>query len=906
MQVEYKNHVCGENSKWCKNCHMSVELEHKCFIKAEQNDKKLRKVNSYIFFDFETYIDETTNKHVVNLALAQKICSKCVDELDSTKRCNDCKKRHSFDNISNFTKWILKQKRSTIIAHNFKAFDGIFLLKNFLDNVLPTDSKNTVSVINNGNKIISMKFRSLTFLDSHCFIPSSLASFSKTFEIEELRKGFFPHLFNKMENFNYIGSYPTSDYYQPDLMSNEKRAEFFSWYNINKTKIFDFKKELNEYCWSDVRLLTEGCLIFRKINMENTKKNSNDKGVDPFCSSFTIASYCNYIFRRNFMKDNSIGLIPSNGYNPKQNTSNKANEWLNYLSIKEKIHIQSNLTGGEKRCGRYYLDGYCESNRTIYEFLGCYWHGCQQCYTPTTFNPVRQNSMKKIYNQTMYRLKKIQQMRPNDKLVYIWEHDWNSKRKNEEVIQIIKTFNNNADELKIRNCLYGGRTNAIKLYYKCKNNEYISYIDVTSLYPFVQKYKRYPVGHPIILRSNFDLHLKRFKKFFGFMKCRILAPKGLYLGVLPTRLNGKLVFPLCQKCAIDSNKTPFCNHSENERALQGEWCTEEIELALKHGYKLQTINEVWHWCESEEYDVINKKGGLFTEYINQAIKEKQEASGYPAECLTDDAKENYINNYFLNEGILLDKNNIKKNSGRRMISKLKANSQWGYLALNTNKIQFKIIRDRATWVKMLEDDQHIIHNVELIESKSPYVQVFYSFNDEFHLGDNKTNVALAAFVTTYARIHLYNELFKLGDRVLYFDTDSIIYVTRDNDNYQPELGNNLGQWTNEISADDGHYIDEFVSAGPKNYAYKTKNGTTDCTIKGFNMNYLTSLKITFDSIKEIVCENPKKKISTKQLQFKINRSDWSIETLINEKNYGFVYDKRVLLADLSTYPFGYY
>lgn len=241
-----------------------------------------------------------------------------------------------------------------------------------------------------------------------------------------------------------------------------------------------------------------------------------------------------------------------------------------------------------------------------------------------------------------------------------------------------------------------------------------------------------------------------------------------------------------------------------------------------------------------------------------------------------------------------------------MVAKLKANSQWGYLAMNTNKIQLKIVRDRASWIKMLEDDQFIIHNVEIIESKSTCIQVFYSLNDEFHVGTNKINVALAAFVTAYARIHLYNELFKLGDRVLYFDTDSIIFLTKPSDAYYPELGNNLGEWTNEISAEEGSFIDEFVSAGPKNYAFRTKSGTTDCTIKGFSFNHLTSLKITFDSIKEIVCEDKSKKISAEQLNFKINRSDWTIQTLLKEKSYGFCYDKRVLLNDLTTLPFGYY
>ena len=107
---------------------------------------------------------------------------------------------------------------------------------------------------------------------------------------------------------------------------------------------------------------------------------------------------------------------------------------------------------------------------------------------------------------------------------------------------------------------------------------------------------------------------------------------------------------------------------------------------------------------------------------------------------------------------------------------------------------------------------------------------------------------------------------KLNERVLYFDTDSIIFVTRPGD-YVPPTGNYLGDFKNEISEG---YIQEFVSAGPKNYAYRLNNGKTKCTIKGFTKNYLASLKITFDEIKHIVCEEQEKKIQVEQLTFKRN------------------------------------
>jgi hypothetical protein len=95
------------------------------------------------------------------------------------------------------------------------------------------------------------------------------------------------------------------------------------------------------------------------------------------------------------------------------------------------------------------------------------------------------------------------------------------------------------------------------------------------------------------------------------------------------------------------------------------------------------------------------------------------------------------------------------------------------------------------------------------------------------------------------------------------------------------------------------------SAGPKNFAYKLDTEVTQCTIKGFTMNNLTSLKISFDSIKEIVLTNQNNKIDCEQLLFTRNKNDWSVQTHVVNKNYGMVYNKRVIQNDLTTLPFGF-
>ena len=40
----------------------------------------------------------------------------------------------------------------------------------------------------------------------------------------------------------------------------------------------------------------------------------------------------------------------------------------------------------------------------------------------------------------------------------------------------------------------------------------------------------------------------------------------------------------------------------------------------------------------------------------------------------------------------------------------------------------------------------------------------------------KTNIFIASFTTALARLKLYDELEKLGEQILYYDTDSIIYT----------------------------------------------------------------------------------------------------------------------------------
>ena len=160
------------------------------------------------------------------------------------------------------------------------------------------------------------------------------------------------------------------------------------------------------------------------------------------------------------------------------------------------------------------------------------------------------------------------------------------------------------------------------------------------------------MGHPEIITSDF----KDLNQYFGIAKVKILPPKGLYHPVLPYRSNGKLKFPLCKSCAENENQSP-CRCSDEDRALTGTWCTPELQTAMRLGYRILKIYEVYHWEQTTQYDPGTREGGLFANYINTFLKYKQEASRSPDWVQTHEDTRKYIEEYFQKEGVELEKEN---------------------------------------------------------------------------------------------------------------------------------------------------------------------------------------------------------------------------------------------------------
>ena len=464
------------------------------------------------------------------------------------------------------------------------------------------------------------------------------------------------------------------------------------------------------------------------------------------------------------------------------------------------------------------------------------------------------------------------------------------------------------------------------LHRKFDKGEKGKYVDFTSLYPDILKYRRFPVGHPDRITNEFKQCL--FKPcegncfyfpcggkhwtlpYFGVMKVTVLPPTDLIHPVLPLKCNGKLKFPLCYKCACLENKE-MCKCLDSDRKFTHTYCTPELEVAMNMGYSIIQIHEVLHWKETEMYNPVTKEGGLFTKYINTFLKLKQESSGYPQNVTSETERQEYIDNYFNHEGILLDKECIDKNPGLRSLSKLALNSFYGKFGQRTNMKKTMFVKDIKTLMQVLTDPGKLLMDFHIMNDD--VIQIEYKNTEDFECQSFNTNVTIAAFCTSWARLKLWSVMQRLGNRVLYHDTDSIIFSVKDGE-YVPPLGKYLGQLTDELTCKElgcknqycsGHWIEEFVSCGPKNYSFRVNTGEIVCKVRGFSLNYKSSLILNFESMKEALVawkKNEKKELVTVKTELVRNKYIPKVFNRVISKHYGVVYDKRQVLPDFTSIP----
>lgn len=169
-----------------------------------------------------------------------------------------------------------------------------------------------------------------------------------------------------------------------DQLSQEikKPDKFTTWYNekVGSNAVFNFQEVLVAYCKSDKQLLKEGCLKFIAEFQEID-------GFNTLITSITIVSACNHFWCKEKLEEDLITLESASGWHRNHiNQSTIALEWLYFQDYQRGgmgcvRHVGN---GGEVQVltpmQSFYVDGFDQQTKTVFEFYGCYFHGCPQCF----------------------------------------------------------------------------------------------------------------------------------------------------------------------------------------------------------------------------------------------------------------------------------------------------------------------------------------------------------------------------------------------------------------------------------------------------------------------------------------------------------------------------------------------
>jgi len=332
----------------------------------------------------------------------------------------------------------------------------------------------------------------------------------------------------------------------------------------------------------------------------------------------------------------------------------------------------------------------------------------------------------------------------------------------------------------IRKAYLGGSTDYYKAY-----GENLKYYDINSLYPMAMK-KPMPFE---IIKNHSDLSNVKLEDFFGFCLAEIECPKDIKIPLLPHKFEGKTIFPTGQWTSV--------------------YFSEELKAVKPHGYKINLI-------KGYEFSKTN----LFNEYVDH-FYEKKKCATNPSDRFIAKMHLNQLYGIFGRKQELIETINVYnkdliKYVGHRLIkSIIEINSEISTLLLITN-INPEITSELNTSL-----------NIKLNSKNYNIV---------------KSNVAIAAAVTSYARIHMIQ--FKLNDNIYYTDTDSIFTSEELSHDL---VGRDLGLMKDELS---GSIIKEAYFLGIKQYGYyyhdKENKKITKSVFAGVSRDSLT-----FNEIEDI-------------------------------------------------------
>lgn len=467
------DHICREIK--CVSCGLYVSETHRCYLQplsssdingdddlefpdcnlsANENDisEEIGRNARMVFFDIESRL--VNGFHQSYLVVCQ-----IADGSDARVFYGD-------DSMKMFCEYFFTPafRDYRAISFNGRNFD-VYLIMRFLRSTF-----HRIEIVCAQGKILNLKVPDLNIelIDLVSFIPASLAQLPKLLGLKTdfLKKGFFPYAAMNNENYhiynNYVGQLLPMELFEPQMMSNERRSEFYKFYN-HKSQLneqYNLKQEAIDYCISDVRILRLAALKFRFYFL-----TLSNFAFCPLEKCLTLSQASMMLYRHSHMPRETIGILPHGGLETHMRHSKESLVWLEYVMHREGIFIQHarNMTesgmGREKRVDQYHLDGFREDENGMkhaYSYLGHFHHGCPQHFPGDAFSTFHGMTYRDLYTRTIARLKELENK--HGFIVHsMWSCTFDNMMKSDPKINDFAKTLHFRTPLQPRQAVYGGR-----------------------------------------------------------------------------------------------------------------------------------------------------------------------------------------------------------------------------------------------------------------------------------------------------------------------------------------------------------------------------------------------------------------------------------------------------------------
>lgn len=814
----------------CTVCYAHVPLyhfnSHYCFMSAKRAKDPLDPASIFVYD-----IESMQNHHPESGRYVHECILVCLRSVYDERRW-------SFPNIADFVRFLIDTKEmhgSTILAHNGGGYDHQFVVRYLEDNGI---MHSIIPRPNTLHKYLLVEIgmtgakTAIRFLDFMMLMTDSLRNIGKAFKLD-VCKGDFPHKFSTREHLEYDGPIPPMDtdddwFSFKDMKNQNELAECRRFWSEQHAKYcstcpskelcncgrpsWNFKKELEEYCWKDVDVLAGACKAYRDqaLNFEGASEYGwETNGVDPF-QYMTQSQIALALFLQG--RENNTIAVTHEKLRPSFDARQLV--WMDRL-MRECPQYKIQHAGNSFReyydtKTHTYLDGYCPVTKTAFEYLDCIQDGCPVCFADKKeageIHPTRGVRWKDVISETQRRLRALTLDSGSYRHVRVrWSHE--DVQSEEGAIRDHPETN----LMRLRDFFYGGRTEVFAAYAnpeKFPQTELLHH-DVCSLYPYVCSWKELPVGLPDILYGNridkARLNPNHPQKYFGFARIRVRPNTRDFIAILPQRSqengNGpeKLTYDLFEK--------------------EGCWHTELIYLAMEHQYEILEVYEVWSWGPSQ------RSTTLMRGYMEFFLRMKQEAEGWEKlgkdlvqkeeKDMTDDEKEAIAVMIHRNNGGFAKprKERVEKNPVLRQLAKIFLNCLWGKLCQKNASEYEQTIYGYKQYLEILSNSRIAQESLRFRHVNGCVFKVRYKVHDTLVENNRFLNVPIAASVTAHAQVVLMRQMFKIGpERVLYCDTDSIMFLRGKS---QEKLNmSGLGNWEDEHP---GERLTRFWALAPKCY-----------------------------------------------------------------------------------------